>query len=240
MTNPVLPLSFTTLQHPSRFFARRFSLIAKICRDGSIPMALISPIQVSIRDASRAAKSLPEDAPEDPLPHDGPESAAQAMPENEPRDMLESAAKALSENEPRGMLESAAQAMPENEPRNMLEDGSQAMLENEPRDMPEGGSQALPESEPRGMPESGPQAMPGAARSWEFSRYMLLSILLCVLLRVLLCVLFSTNFDPFLLFYARAARVLYASLSRPARGRTSGRKRNRMLPKGHPGFYGFM
>lgn len=59
MTNPVLPLSFTTLQHPSRFFARRFSLIAKICRDGSIPMALISPIQVSIRDASRAAKSLP-------------------------------------------------------------------------------------------------------------------------------------------------------------------------------------
>ena len=80
MTNPVLPLSFTTLQHPSRFFARRFSLIVKICRDGSIPMALISPIQVSIRDASRAAKSLPEDAPEDPLPRDGPESAAQALP----------------------------------------------------------------------------------------------------------------------------------------------------------------
>lgn len=76
MTNPVLPLSFTTLQHPSRFFARRFSLIAKICRDGSIPMALICPIQVSIRDASRTAKSPPEDAPEDPLPRDGPESAA--------------------------------------------------------------------------------------------------------------------------------------------------------------------
>ena len=208
MTNPVLPLSFTTLQHPSRFFARRFSLIAKICRDGSIPMALISPIQVSIRDASRAAKSPPEDDPEDPLPRDGPESAAQALPENELR--------------------------------NMLEDGSQAMLENEPRDMPEGGSQAMPESEPRGMLESAAQTLPGAARSWEFSRYMLLSVLLCVLLRVLLCVLFSTNFDPFLLFYACVARVLYASLSRPVRGRTSGRKRNRMLPKGHPGFYGFM
>lgn len=165
------------MQHPSRFFARRFSLIAKICRDGSIPMALICPIQVSIRDASRAAKSLPEDAPEDPLPRGGPESAAQAMPENVPR----------------GMLEGAAQALPG-----------------------------------------------AAARSWELSRYMLLSVLLCVLLHVLLCVLFSTNFDPFLLFYVRAARVLYAFLSRPARGRTSGRKRNRMLPKGHPGFYGFM
>lgn len=192
MTNPVLPLSFTTLQHPSRFFARRFSLIAKIRRDGSIPMALISPIQLSIRDASRVAKSPPEDAPEDPLPRDDPESAAQAMPQNEPRDMLE--------------------------------DGSQAMPENEPHDILEGG----------------PQALSGAVRSWAFSRYMLLSALLFVLLRVLLCVLFSTNFDPFLLFYACVARVLYASLSRPVRGRTSGRKRNRMLPKGHPGFYGFM
>ena len=76
MTNPVLPRSFTTLQHPSRFFARRFSLIAKICRDGSLPMALISPIQVSIRDASRAEKSPPEDDPEAPLPRGGPESAA--------------------------------------------------------------------------------------------------------------------------------------------------------------------
>ena len=188
MTNPVLPLSFTTLQHPSLFFARRFSLIAKICRDGSIPMVLISPIQISIRDTSRAAKSLPEGDPEDPLPHGGPESAAQAMPQNEPRDMLEDGSQTLSENEPRGML------------------------------------------------EGGPQAISGAARSWAFSRYMLLSALLFVLLRVL----FSTNFDPFLLFYARATRVLYASLSRPARGRTSGRKRNRMLPKGHPGFYGFM
>lgn len=208
MTNPVLPLSFTTLQHPSRFFARRFSLIVKICRDGSIPMALISPMQVSIRDASRAAKSPPEDAPEDPLPHGGPESAAQAMPESEPR----------------GMLEGGPQALPESEPRDMLEDGSQAM----------------PENEPRGMLDGTAQTLPGAARSWELSRYMLLSALLFVLLRVLLCVLFSTNFDPFLLFYARAARVLYAFLSRPARGRTSGRKRNRMLPKGHPGFYGFM
>lgn len=217
MTNPVLPLSFTTLQHPSRFFARRFSLIAKICRDGSIPMALISSIQVSIRDASRAGKSLSEDAPEYPLPRDELESAAQALPENEPR----------------GMLEDGSQALPESEPRDMPEGGSQALSESEPRGMSEGGSQALSESEPRGMPE-------GAARSWELSRYMLLSVLLCVLLRVLLRVLFSTNFDPFLLFYARVSRVLYASLLRPARGRTSGRKRNRMLPKGHPGFYGFM
>lgn len=138
------------------------------------------------------------------------------------------------------MLEGTAQALPENEPRDMLESAAQALSESEPRGMPEGAAQALPEKDPRDMLEDGSQALPGTARSWVFSRYMLLSALLFVLLRVLLCVLFSTNFDPFLLFCARAARVLYASLSRPARGRTSGRKRNRMLPKGHPGFYGFM